>query len=71
MLSHKLALSEVLVTGERASLVTNETTNGGALKGPVCEATVNIARRDKTRFKYTKKVQRDMIPLALGHSLIC
>jgi hypothetical protein len=45
VLSHKLALSEVLVTGERALLVTNETT----LKGPVCEDTVNIARRDETR----------------------
>lgn len=71
MLSHLLALSELLVTDACALLVTNETTEGHTLEGFVWEITVNIARRDETRqgrFAYAKKVQRDMIPLALGRT---
>jgi hypothetical protein len=61
-----LALSEALVTDERALLVPNEATKRHALEGPVREITVNLARRDETwqdRFPYAKEVQKDRIPL--------
>jgi hypothetical protein len=61
-----LALSEALVTDERALLVTNEATERHALEGPVRKITVNLAGRDETwqdRFPYAEKVQKDRIPI--------
>ena len=61
-----LALSEALVTDERALLVTNEAPKRHALEGPIGKITVDLARRDKTRqdgFAYPEKLQKDRIPL--------
>jgi len=40
-----LALSEALVTDERALLVANETTKRHIFEGSICEFTVHLARR--------------------------
>ena len=60
------ALSKALVTDERALLVANKTTKRHALEGPVCQMSVHLARRDKTRqnrFPYAEKLQKDRVPL--------
>jgi hypothetical protein len=60
------ALSEALVTDERALLVANETTKRHALEGPVCQISVHLARRDETRKNrrpYAEKLQKGRIPL--------
>ena len=60
------ALSEALVTDERALLVANETTKRHALEGPVRQMSVHLACRDEARqnrFPYAEELQKDRIPL--------